>query len=58
MFVAALIGPAQQLAAQPADTASAGYKMGYYFGAWLPFLAVGLVFLIIFLSLRRRHGKE
>lgn len=37
------------------DTSSTGYKVGYYFGAWLPFLILGT---IAFLIIRFRKPKS
>jgi lipopolysaccharide export LptBFGC system permease protein LptF len=55
---ACLCFAARWLQAQPADTASASYQIGYYIGAWLPFWILGSVFLILYLVLRKRgEGK-
>lgn len=46
------------LLAQPPDTASASYKTGYYIGSWLPFLLMGLIFLLMYLFFRKRAKRD
>jgi hypothetical protein len=44
-----------QFLLQVTDTASTGYKVGYYIGSWLPFgLLVLLAFVVIFIIGRKR----
>jgi hypothetical protein len=44
--------------AQPPDTASMSYRVGYYVGAWLPMLVIGAVFLALFLYLKKKRNRE
>lgn len=43
-------------AQEAADTTSAGYKIGYKIGSWLPFIILAFVFILMLRAVMRRQN--